>query len=228
MTFEVTNPLSSSYSSPYTHKRRSESGRLTWPILALWISVGLHGALIALVKIVPPPSAQMGHTIEARLMPGAAPRDVPLYLPDRAAPARNERAVQVPPAVAARETAAQDSNRSEQASPLPQIEIPLAVDLHYYAARELDVIPMGELPDPVVPETLTGKIRYELKIEPDGRVSEVDVVSVDLVPHSDSAVLAATEAALRATYFTPGMKNGRPVRAIVVYELIINPVSAQP
>lgn len=198
--------------------------RYKWPLVALWISIGLHVALIALVKIVPPPAVQIGHTLEARLMPAAQPSDVPLYLPELAASTLDEVLAYAPPPVPASETPAQDTGTPEQASPIPQIEIPLAVDLHYYRARELDVVPNGELPDPVVPETLTGKIRYELKIEPDGRVSDVEVVSVDLVPGSDSAVLAATEATLRATRFKPGMKNGRPVRAIVVYELVINPV----
>lgn len=194
-----------------------------WPLAALWISIGLHAALIALVKIVPPPDVQIGHTLEARLMPAAQPSDVPLYLPDLSAPALDEILAYVPPPEPAVEAPAQELNTPEQASPIPQIEIPLAVDLHYYLARELDVVPNAELPDPVVPETLTGKIRYELKIEPDGRVSNVEVISIDLAPDADSAVLAATEEALRATHFTPAIKNGRPVRAVVVYELVINP-----
>lgn len=198
--------------------------KLGWPLLALWISIGLHGALIALVKIVPPPPTAIGNTIEARLMPKTIPRDVPLYLPDLTSPALDEMLSYAPTPPPTTETLAHDVSATPQASPLPQIEIPLALDLHYYSARELDIVPNGELPDPVVPETLTGKIRYELKIEPNGRVSDVNVISVDLAPDSDSAVLAATEAALRATHFTPGMKNGRPVRAVVVYELVINPV----
>lgn len=204
-------------------QRGLDFSKLAWPLLALWISIGLHGALIALVKIVPPPAA-IGNTIEARLMPKTMPRDVPLYLTELAAPAPDEMLSYAPPPPSATETPAQDLSATPQASPLPQIEVPLAVDLHYYSARELDTVPNGELPDPVLPETLTGKIRYELKIEPNGRVSDVNVISVDLAPDSDSTVLAATEAALRATHFTPGMRNGRPVRAVVVYELIINSV----
>lgn len=208
-------------------QRGSESGNRTWPLLALWISIGLHAALIALVKIVPPPAVSIGTTIEARLMPKTEPRDVSLYLPDLAAPELDEMLAYAPPPASTIETPAHDLTPPPQPSPGPQIEIPLAVDLHYYSARELDIIPSGDIPDPVLPEKLSGKIKYEVKIEEDGRVSDVDVMSVELVPDTDSAVLAATEAALRATRFKPGIKQGRPVRALVIYELIINPTDPQ-
>lgn len=204
-------------------QRGSDSGKLTGPLLALWISIGLHAALIALVKIVPPPDVSLGTTIEARLMPKTPPRDVPLYLPDLAAPQLDEMLAYAPPPQPVAETPAQNLTPPSQPSPIPQIEMPLAVDLNYYSARELDIIPSGDLPEPVLPEKLSGKIKFEVKIEEDGRVSDVDVMSVDLVPDTDSAVLAATEAALRATRFKPGIKQGRPVRALVIYELIINP-----
>ena len=206
-----------------TTQRGSDFGKITRPLLALWISAGLHAALIALVQIVPPPAVQIGHTLEARLMPKTQPREVPLYLPDLSAPLLDEMLAYAPPPVPESETPAHDISAPEQVSPIPQIEIPIAVDLHYYSARELDRVPNGELPNPAVPETLAGKIRYELKIEPDGRVSDVEVLSVDLVPDSNAAVLAETEAALRATHFTPAIKNGRAVRAIVIYELVISP-----
>lgn len=204
-------------------QRGSDSGRLAGPLLALWISIGLHAALIALVQIVPPPDVSIGTTIEARLMPKTAPRDVPLYLPDLAAPELDEILAYAPPPTPPAETPAHDLTPPPQPMPIPLIEVPLAVDLNYYSARELDIIPSGDIPDPVLPEKVSGKIKYEVKIEEDGRVSDVDVMSVELVPDTDSAVLATTEAALRATRFKPGIKQGRPVRSLVIYELIINP-----
>lgn len=193
-----------------------------WPLLALWISMGLHGALIALVKIVPPRETLATHTIEARLMPASQTREVPLYLPDLKFPAIDEVLAYVPP------TSPAESQPlplpASQETPIPQIEIPLAVDLHYYGARELDITPIGNLPNPVLPDTLSGKVKYQLKIEADGRVSEVEVISVDLPNDSDTAaVLDNTEALIRNTRFRPGMKQGRAVRAVVVYELVINP-----
>lgn len=206
--------------------QRSASKRM-WPWLALWISIGLHAALIAMVKIVPPPSAPIGHTLEARLLPATPLPEVPLYLPELTAPTLDERLTYAPPPVTTAEAPALARDKPQQESPMPQIEMPLAVDLHYYSARELDTVPHGELPDPVVPETLAGTIRYKLKIERDGRVSDVEVLEVDFGPDHDRGVLTATEAALRATQFKPGVKNGMPVRSVVVYELVISPVKQQ-
>ena len=156
-------------------------------------------------------------------MPKTAPRDVPLYLPELAAPELDEILAYAPPPMPVAEAPAHDSTPPPQPSPTPQIDIPLAVDLHYYSARELDIIPSGDIPDPLLPEKISGKIKFEVKIEEDGRVSDVEVMGVELVPDTDSAVLETTEAALRATRFKPGIKQGRPVRALVIYELIINP-----
>lgn len=197
-----------------------------WPLLALWISIGLHGALIALVKIVPHHARLSVNTIEARLMPRTAAHPVPLYLPELKSFAVDD-ALAYAPALPAPEVEQQPSSPTQQASLLPQIEMPLAVDLHYYSARELDVTPRGLIPDPVLPNTLSGKIKYQVKIEEDGRVSAVDVMSVELTAGADAAVVASTEALLRATRFKPGMKHGRPVRALVVYELVINAAEPQ-
>lgn len=204
-------------------RRDFDFGKYKWPLLALWISLGLHGALIALVRIVPPKEIMAAHTIDARLMPAPPAREVPLYLPEPGSPALDDVLAYAPPP--ATPTLIQQSPAPPTpASPIPQIDIPLAVDLHYYSARELDVTPSGNLPDPVLPEMLSGKVKYQVKIEEDGRVSDVEVISVELANGGDAAALANTEALLRATRFRPGMKNGRPVRAVVVYELVINPV----
>lgn len=204
-------------------RRDSDFDKYKWPLLALWISLGLHGALIALVRIVPPNEIMAAHTIEARLMPIPPAREVPLYLPELRSPALDDVLAYAPPP-STPTLVQQPPTPPTPASPIPQIEIPLAVDLHYYSARELDITPSGSLPDPVLPETLSGKVKYQVKIEEDGRVSDVEVISVELANGDDAAALANTEALLRATRFQPGMKNGRPVRAIVVYELTINPV----
>lgn len=208
-------------------QRNFDFAKYKWPLLALWVSVGLHGALIALVKIVPPRETLTTHTIEARLVSASQRREVPLYLPDLKSPAIEEVLAYAPPPASPNLAEQRSTIPPPPASLIPQIEIPLAVDLHYYSARELDVIPSGDMPDPVLPESLSGKARYRVKIEEDGRVSDVEVISVEMVPDTDTAVLAATEAALRATRFKPGIKQGRPVRALVIYELIINPAEPQ-
>lgn len=207
-------------------RRDSDFDKYKWPLLALWISLGLHGALIAWVKIVPPREGRAVNPIEARLMPGIQTRDMPMYLPQPRSPAIDEVLAYTPPPTISNLTQ-QPPTPPTQASPIPQIEVPLAVDLHYYSARELDITPRGNIPDPVWPETLSGRVKYQVKIEEDGRVSDVDVISVELADGANPAALANSEALLRATRFQPGIKNGRPVRAIVVYELTINPVVTQ-
>lgn len=213
-----------------TH-RYLDTNRFKWPLLALWISIGLHGALIASVKIVPPKPAGTSAAIEARLLSGVSTQpatvkeEIPLLRPEPQATKLDEALAYAPPPPATPSaTAATPEPRPVEASSLPQIEIPLAVDLHYYAARELDITPSAEIAEPELPASVSGKIQYRVKIEPDGRVSEVDVIKVELVPDNDSSALAGTEAILRATRFKPGIKAGRAVRSVVIYELLINPV----
>lgn len=208
-------------------QRGSDFDKSKWPLLALWLSIGLHGALIALVRIVPPQEGRSANTLEARLMPRTEARAVPLYLPDMKSPALSEVMAYAPPPTPKTPVAQQLPSPPTQESPIPQIEIPLAVDLHYYSARELDIMPNGNILEPALPATLSGKIKYQLRIEENGSVSDVDVLSIELAGDVDSATLANTKALLRATRFTPAMKNGRPVRAVVVYELMINPVESQ-
>lgn len=208
-------------------RRHSDFDKYKWPLLALWISLGLHGALIALVRIVPPREGLAVYTIEARLISSTQPRPIPLYLPDIKSPALSEVLAYAPPPVPETAVAQQLPSPPTQESSIPQIEMPLAVDLHYYTARELDVMPNGNIPEPALPARLSGRIKYQIKIEEDGRVSDVDVLSMELAGDADSDALANTKALLRATRFTPAMKNGRPVRAVVVYVLTINPVESQ-
>jgi protein TonB len=97
-----------------------------------------------------------------------------------------------------------------------------AVDLTYYSARDLDIQPRAlrkiepDYPEEADREQLSGKVVLQLKLEADGRVSDVDVVSA-APPGSfeDSAVKAFREAR-----FAPAQKNGRPVRALVLIEVV--------
>ena len=208
--------------------------KLKWPLVALWVSLGLHGALIALVQIAPMPSVTRGGTLEARLV--SVPR--PLTVPELAPSAETDEAIalDVPEADEAVDPETEPSPPLETTRPdpppppesaIPQLEIPIAVDLHYYAARELDQTPGGRIPDPVFPDTLSGRIRFEVRIEESGRVSDVEVVESDPPEMFDPAAIEIAREALRATHFTPGIKNGRPVRALVIYELTINPAATR-
>lgn len=206
--------------------------KLKWPLAALWISLGLHGALIALVQIAPPPAGVGGGSIEARLVSVPPPlavsqltpsietdETIAVDAPDRDKLADPVEAPSTPPQTA------QTPPPSPPPSAIPRLEIPIAVDLNYYEARELDQTPRGKIPDPVLPESVSGRIRFRVKIEESGQVSEVEMLESELSGGFDRAVLEVAQTALRATRFTPGIKNGRPVRARVIYEWTINPAT---
>lgn len=206
--------------------------KLKWPLAALWISLGLHGALIALVQIAPPPAGVEGGVIEARLVSVPSPlavaqltpsietdETIPVEVPDEDKPVDPVEAPSTPPPAA-------QTPPSSPPSAVPRLEIPIAVDLNYYEARELDRTPHGQIPDPVLPESVSGRIRFQVKIEESGQVSEVEVLESDPPDRFDRSALEIAREALRATRFTPGIKNGRPVRAQVIYELTINPATA--
>lgn len=203
-------------------------------LVAVWISLGLHAAVIALVQVASPTTGGAGEpVIEVRLMPaaeptpahGAAPAPVPADAPATVAqepvsdkPVSDEPAVTQPPA----SDAPCSSARAEAA---PAATAPLtmdsAVDLTYYTARELDVQPraLQDIQPTYPPEAerqrQSGTVRLELKIEADGRVSDVAVVSADPPDVFDESARAAFAAAR----FSPAQKSGRPVRTRMLVEV---------
>lgn len=249
----------------------------TRPILtALWLSLGLHGALIALVQLAPPASSSAPLVIEARLEtrepetrsvpavvpaveaeqpekpepaavpvpeseterepeseslaepepepepitvqaeladPEPAPVEV-AAVPPAARPLPSPPAASAPPVVAPPATAAKESQRS-------LVEIPTAVDLAYYSAREVDVLPRAlrdirpEYPTEADRRRLSGSVKLQLKLEADGRVSDVEVVESTAPGMFDESALAA----FRQARFSPAQRNGRPVRARILIEV---------
>lgn len=228
--------------------------RLRRPLAAVWISLGLHAALIALVQLAPPSALSLdGPVIEARLeSPHAAlsavdapPLALAVDVPDdsvqeapRLAPSETAEAlpvaeplapppVQAAPAAAAAQPASATPQPAPAApppaasAPMPGVTITSAVDLTYYSARDIDVHPRAlreivpDYPGAADRQRLSGKVRLQLKLEADGRVSDVDVVSA--VPpgmFEDSALKA-----FRDARFAPAQKGGRPVRALVLIEV---------
>ena len=228
--------------------------RLRRPLAAVWISLGLHAALIALVQLAPPSALSLdGPVIEARLeSPHAAlpavdapPLALAVDAPDdsvqeapRLAPSETAEVLPVaeplaPPPVQAAPAAAavQPASATPQpapaapppaaSAPMPGVTITSAVDLTYYSARDVDVHPRAlreivpDYPGAADRQRLSGKVRLQLKLEADGRVSDVDVVSA--VPpgmFEDSALKA-----FRDARFAPAQKGGRPVRALVLIEV---------
>jgi protein TonB len=231
--------------------------RLRRPLAALWISLGVHAALIALVQVAPPTSLELGETvIEARLVPvpaapaaaetapvpaAEAPKDKPdkpekllepLLVPSETAvlPATEAEApaeaadpeLPVPASLPAEPPAGPPSAAAPAAAPAPLAALTTAVDLTYYNVRDLDVQPRAlreivpDYPDEADRQRLTGKVRLQLKLEADGRISDIDVVSATPPGVFDESEIQAFREAL----FAPAQKNGRPVRAQVVIEVL--------
>lgn len=229
------------------------------PLAAVWISLGLHGAVIALVHVAPPPASMSGTpVIEARLVPAhtaaaespavaavpapePAPDPAPATLapvpavdavpviPSAASPAPNPVSVPAPAAVPAKEASppapaptSTVAPTTDPVRPSSPATITSAVDLTYYSARDLDVQPRAlreivpAYPEQADRQELSGKVRLRLRLEADGRVSDVEVVSADPVGHFEESALAA----FRKARFAPAQKAGRPVRAQVVIEVV--------
>lgn len=220
--------------------------RLRRPLAALWISLGLHAAVIALVQVVPPAGVSVeAPVIEVRLvapLPAPAVNALPppspaVPEPDvapvaRLAPSPAPEALPVapPPPVVPPPAATPPHDAPLPAAPAPSptaVPVPAAaltssVDLTYYNARDLDVQPHAlrvirpDYPAEADRQRVSGTLRLQLKLEADGRVSDIEVVSATPPGvFEDSAIKA-----FRDARFAPAQKNGRPVRALVVIEVV--------
>lgn len=107
------------------------------------------------------------------------------------------------------------------APPAPAVAIHSGVDLTYYSAREVDVHPRALMSiEPVYPQAadrkgLSGSVRLQLRLEADGRVEALEVLSASPPGQFETAALDA----FRHARFSPAMRQGRPVRALVVIEV---------
>ena len=156
-------------------------------------------------------------------MPTVTPEALPVAKP--VATATRSPAVDKPhevPQPAAPAPPAATSAPSGAPGPAQSSILTSAVDLTYYSARDLDVQPRAlreirpEYPGAADRQKLSGKLRLQLKLEADGRVSDVDVVSATPPGvFEDSAIQA-----FRDARFAPAQKNGQPVRALVLIEVV--------
>ncbi|MFP5381170.1 MAG: energy transducer TonB [Gammaproteobacteria bacterium] len=220
------------------------TSRIVRPLLAIGISLGLHGGLFALVQVVPPGATGGGSVIEARLMqvPPSPQAGSPVEAlealtptPDVAGaslpPAETKAALPVaaaanpppPPGQAVPDMAApSDGEPATRATPAPELAISSGADLTYYRSRELDT-PLRALRE-VLPEypaeahrlRQSGKVRLQLKLEADGQVSDVEILGADPPGVFDESARTA----FRVARFAPPQKGGRPVRALVVIEVV--------
>jgi protein TonB len=222
--------------------------RLQRPLAAVWISLGLHAALIALVQVAPPASLSLGEpVIEARLVsthaappavetpplapsvetPDETPEVVPLLAPSETAEALPVAEPMAPPPAESAPPAEPDPAPPAPASappaaPAPAATITSSVDLTYYSARDVDVHPRAlrdivpDYPDDADRQRLSGKVRLQLKLEADGRIGAIEIVSATPPGVFDESAIKAFGDAR----FAPAQKNGHPVRALVLIEVV--------
>lgn len=219
--------------------------RLRRPLAAAWISLGVHAALIALIQVAPPASLSLGEpAIEARLVspsdaqalplvsevetPDVPPEAVPLLAPSETAealpvaePMAPSPAEPAPPAEPNPATSPRAAVSEPPAAPAPGATITSSVDLTYYSARDLDVQPRAlreivpDYPEGADRQRLSGKVRLQLQLEADGRISDIEVVSASPPGVFDNSAIRAFGDAR----FAPAQKDGRPVRARVLIEV---------
>ncbi|MDZ7594456.1 MAG: TonB family protein [Thiobacillus sp.] len=232
--------------------------RLQRPLAAMWISLGLHAALFALVQVAPPASLSLGEpVIEARLVstpavlpteetppaasavetPDETPEVAPLLAPSEVADALPVAEPMPPLPVEPPAAIAQPADPEPDpapaalpatpasvvpAAPAPAAAITTSVDLTYYGARDVDVPPRAlreivpDYPNDADRRRLSGKVRLQLKLEADGRIGAIEVVSAAPPGIFDESAIKAFGAAR----FAPAQKNGRPVRALVLIEVV--------
>jgi protein TonB len=168
----------------------------------------------------PPPRLVPIETAEA--LPVAAPPEQPVVVPEHSTEPEREPEATGEPADPAPAEPQPSPAPASGAAPAPDAAITSAVDLTYYNARDLDVQPRAlreivpDYPADADRRRLSGKVRLQLELEVDGRISDLDVVS-----GSPPGVFEASAIrAFREARFAPAQKNGRPVRARVLIEVL--------
>lgn len=202
------------------HERPASAGRL---VLAMLASAGLHAVLILSAAGSPAGGITPANYIHALLRaqppallqfiarPQEDAQDGDLQVPAQsAAPAAAEPASEPKPAATTDEMPA-------AAEPV----IPFGTAPRYYLAHELDVRPQiktrvePDYPAAAAEQGLSGAFQTRIYIDESGQVERV------LVPEDRDADLfaAAVVKAFLAARYTPGIKDGKPVRSLVILEI---------
>jgi protein TonB len=227
-------------------------------MLALWLSLAVHAAVIGLIRVTPRTMVAMDQVLEARLenpshaQPDQEAAEMPLLdantdlqtlitvqdeqpivfqpLPEIKAESRLEHQPEPSPQPLAANPVSEPvrPNNPDPAKnqPGPSIDIPLAVDTQYYAAKELDVQPRPVRKiEPAYPpeyesQGASGYAILEMRVESDGEISDLKVV--EIFPSSHDAFGREALEAFRNARFIPAKRKGQQVRALfrvkVVFE----------
>ena len=218
-------------------------------MLALWLSVAVHAAVIGMIRVTPRTMKPVEQALETRLESQApVPSEVveePLLLSSMDSPETLITVPDMPPVVLQSQTETKPEPVPEPAAinpvtepvrpnnpepaksqPGPEIDIPLAIDTHYYAAKELDVQPrpvrkiQPAYPAEYESQGASGHAILEMRVENDGEVGELKLIEVS--PAGYDAFGREALKAFTGVRFTPAKRKGQQVRALfrvkVVFE----------
>lgn len=161
-------------------------------------------------------------------VPAALPAPADARPADLPEPAVAEPAKEAPQAEPEPETTASPAAAASAAAAAPPVAaaspvaITSAVDLTYYSARELDTQPRAlhdivpDYPAAADRERLSGKVRLQLRLEADGRISDIAIISSTPPGVFDEATIDA----FREARFAPARRDDRPVRAQLLIEVV--------
>lgn len=193
---------------------------------ALAVSAMLHAALGASLQtpfgarwgsVEPGSSRALRATL--RTVPPALPEQLPAAAPLPEAPP----AAAPPPEPAV--TPATPTRADAQAEAPPRAVLP---ESRYYRTRELDVPPgimtrvEPEFPEAAARRMLSGKVVLRLFLAESGHVERAEVVKAEPPGHFESAA----ERAFLGARFSPGIKDGRPVKVQITLEIAFDSPSA--
>lgn len=171
-----------------------------------------------------PPAAQPEAAPVPSKVPPAQAVPQPALLPAAAPVPSNLSAISTQ--VATAQTAPVQSAATSHDAPGPQLNIPLAVDLRYYATKELDAVPVPvRKPDPVYPaqaedQNVSGHVLLRLHLEADGSISQSEVIAVSPGGVFGELFKKSALDSIKATKFRPAKRNGLPVRALVEFRVV--------
>lgn len=204
-------------------------------LAALLFSIGLHGAIIGLVRSAPvqvttaAPVLMQVRLVQTTVATTAQPVvATALPMPVMTALVSSVTSVPNPPFVsqtAAPAVAAQAPSEAVSAATvappsqqtLSQINIPLYVDNTYYTAQEVDVHPRAlEAIQPIYPEPATasdiqGWVVLRIKLDETGKIVSVKVADASPAGVFDQSALDA----FKQGKFAPAQKLGRAVKSLV-------------
>ncbi len=204
-------------------------------LAALLFSIGLHGAIIGLLRSAPARLATTAPVVMQVALAQMPPAEVvpqpvvseALPVPVISALAQSATSVPLAPsvtpsAVASPEPAAKELAPAAPVAPpdqqtLPQIDLPVYVDNTYYTAKEVDVHPRALqaiqpiYPEPAAASNTQGWVVLRIKLDETGKVESVKVIDASPADAFDQSALAA----FRQGKFAPAQKSGRAVKSLV-------------